>query len=189
VDVKVAIQKRRAYRALVPTNLTPEMLCELGRAAQLAPSCFNKQPWRYVFISEPASLELFHSALPDANSWARDASLIICVISEKSLDCRMKDGREYYQYDAGIASGFIMLRATELGLVAHPMAGYEQSKAKELLEIPPDMSLLNIIAVGKYAGNYKDILNKDDISSEEIRPLRKSLSEFIHMNIYGNPFA
>ncbi|MBE9468451.1 MAG: nitroreductase family protein [Bacteroidetes bacterium] len=188
MDVKLAINKRRAYRALKPFKITVKIIQELSKAAQLAPSCFNKQPWRYVFISDKKCLNDFRVALPDANNWAYDASLIIAVISEASLDCKLKDGREYYLFDTGIASGFMILRATELGLVAHPMAGYDAQKAKELLNIPTNMTLINIIAVSQHAENYKDFLTKEKIESEENRPPRMNLSEFIYINKYGISF-
>ncbi|MDA3887043.1 MAG: nitroreductase family protein [Candidatus Delongbacteria bacterium] len=183
-----ALNSRRAFRALTPFDPTNEIITELAKAAQLAPSCFNKQPWRYVFISDQDSLKEFQSVIPDGNSWVNDSSLIIAVVSEVSLDCKMKDGREYYLFDTGIASGFMMLRATELGLVAHPIAGYDYEKAKELLNIPSEMNLINIIVVGKHNENYKNIFDKEKIESEENRPPRKELSEFAYINKYGNPF-
>ena len=133
MDVKTAIDTRRAYRALMPFEVSSDLIGQLGEAAGLAPSCFNKQPWRFVFIHDQKSLNEFHSVFPENNAWAFNASLIIAVLSEASLDCRMKDGRDYYLFDTGIAGGFIMLRAAELGLVAHPMAGYNRKRQRSSL--------------------------------------------------------
>ena len=184
MDIKQAIERRRAYRALKPFPVTSETVEELGSAAQLAPSCFNKQPWRFVFIYDPKALKEFHSVLPENNSWAHNASLIIAVVTEPSLDCRMKDGREYSFFDTGIACGFLMLRATEMGLVAHPMAGYDQAAAKELLGVPEDMTLINLIAVGAHAENYEELLEGDRLKSEANRPVRKELSEIVSADRY-----
>ncbi len=187
MNVKEAIESRRAYRALETASLDSEAVEELGKAAQLAPSCFNKQPWRFVFISGSQRLEEFHSVLSEQNSWAKNAPLIIAVITEPSLDCRLKDGREYSFFDTGIASGFIMLRATELGLVAHPMAGYNQAEAKAVLGIPEEMTLISLIAVGVHAENYEELLESDSLKAEAERPVRKDLSEFISADQYQAP--
>lgn len=187
MNIKEAIETRRAYRALKSFNVTDETLEALGSAAQMAPSCFNKQPWRFVFIYDEAALKEFHSVLPENNSWAFNASMIIAVITEPSLDCRLKDGREYAFFDTGMASAFIMLRATELGLVAHPMAGYDQAAAKEMLGVPEEMTLINLIAVGAHAENYEELLDEERLKSEANRPPRKDLSEFISKDRYGVP--
>ena len=96
MDVKTAIQARRAYRSLAPVQITKELVEDLASAASLAPSCFNKQPWRFVFVYGREALSQLHPALSKGNEWAREASLIIAVFSKKELDCVMKDGREYY---------------------------------------------------------------------------------------------
>lgn len=186
MNVKDAIEERRAYRALKKTTITQEVIIQLGRAAQLAPSCFNKQPWRYIFIQNEKLLKDFQVVFPVTNSWAFSSSLIIAILSQKSLDCSMKDGREYYLFDTGISTGFILLRATELGLVAHPMAGYDPDKAKSLLGIPQEMKLINIIALGEHDNNYKNLLPEDKISGEENRPERIDFQEFLFVNKYGN---
>jgi nitroreductase len=115
------IQKRRAYRSLVPVEITEEMMGALAESAQLSPSCFNNQPWRYVFVYEKRSLDELYRALSKGNDWARKSSLIIAVFSRAEYDCQIK-GRNYYLFDTGMATAFIILRATELGLVAHPIA-------------------------------------------------------------------
>ncbi|MCF8008335.1 MAG: nitroreductase family protein [Halanaerobiales bacterium] len=50
MDVKEAIEKRRAYRSLEPVKIDKMLIKELSEAASLAPSCFNNQPWKYVFV-------------------------------------------------------------------------------------------------------------------------------------------
>ena len=125
MDVKQAIQTRRAYRSLEPVEITEELVTALAESAQLAPSCFNNQPWRFVFAYDPDILKKLHGAMSKGNRWVEAGSMIIAIFSQKDLDCLIK-GREYYLFDTGMATAFIMLRATELGLVAHPIAGYKE---------------------------------------------------------------
>ncbi len=109
--------------------------------------------------------------------------MIIAVFGKKEDDCDIK-GREYYLFDIGVASGFIQLRATELGLVAHPIAGFREGKVKEILEIPEEMKVITLICVGKKSNSLNEVLSEKQVAWENDRPERKSLEEFVYMNRY-----
>jgi nitroreductase len=184
MDVKDAIQKRRAYRSLEPVDITEEIITELAKAVQLSPSCFNNQPWRFVFVYDNDMLIKMHDALSRGNVWAHAASLIIAVFGKIEDDCDIK-GREYYLFDIGMASAFIQLRATELGLVAHPIAGFSEDKVKEILGIPEDMKVITLINVGKKAEAISEVLSEKQVASEKERPERKPIEEFVFRNRYA----
>ncbi len=176
------IEKRRAYRSLDPVEISDETVRDLARCARLAPSCFNKQPWRYVFARGEA-LERLKESLNKGNAWATRASMIIAVVSRADLDCQVK-GRDYYLFDTGMATAFLILRATELGLVAHPIAGYDEEKAKEVLGVPDDMTVITLVNVGLHSDTINDLLSEDQAESEKERPERKPLEEFAFMDAY-----
>ena len=181
MDVKQAIDERRAYRSLDPVEITRELIDDLAGSAQLSASCFNNQPWRYVFVHDPEVLGELQGALSRGNDWAKAASMIIAVFTKKDLDCLIK-GREYYLFDTGMATAFIILRATELGLVAHPIAGYNEQKAKEVLGIPDDMTLIALVIVGKHSETISPILSEKQVGWERQRPKRLPLEDFVHLN-------
>lgn len=185
MDVYHAIQNRRAFRALKPTAVSPELIEDLANSARLAPSCFNNQPWNFVFVSEPQQLVEMREALSEGNNWAYDASMIIAVFGKKEDDCIIRD-RIYYQFDCGLAAGFLILRATELGLVAHPIAGFSPKKTREILGIPEEYKVITLILVGKKSLELNSILSEEQAVWEKRRPRRKKLDEFVHINIYGS---
>jgi len=184
MDVKTAIQTRRAYRSLAPVQITKELVEDLAAAASLAPSCFNKQPWRFVFAYSPETLQKLKAAFSPGNGWCQDASLVIAVFSKKELDCLMKDGREYYLFDTGMGVMSLILRATELGLVAHPIAGYDPQKVKEVLGIPDEMTVITLINVAKQADQISPRLTPDQAKGEPNRPSRRPLNEFAFTDRY-----
>ena len=91
MDVKEAINKRRAYRSLVPVEIKSDLIKDLAESARLSPSCFNNQPWRFIFVRDPGVLASMHEALSSGNKWAYDASMIIVVFSRKEDDCMKSD--------------------------------------------------------------------------------------------------
>lgn len=186
MDIKQAIHQRRAYRSLDTVPITEELIKDLATSAQLAPSCFNNQPWRFVFVYDPEMLQQMHAALNRGNVWAQAASLIIVVYSNKELDCQIR-GRDYYLFDTGMATAFIILRATELGLVAHPIAGYKEHMVKEILGIPDEMTAITLVIVGKHSDEISPVLSEKQVGWEKERPERLPLEEFAYMNHYIEP--
>lgn len=176
MDVKKAIEQRRAYRSLESCEISDEMVRDLINSASLAPSCFNKQPWRFVCVQSSKKLTEVFESLPTGNHWATKASMVVAVYSQKKLDCVIGE-REYYLFDTGMAVAFMILRATELGLVAHPIAGYDNEKAKQILGIEKDLNLIALLIIGRHADSINEELSDKQKKDEVERPKRKSLEE------------
>jgi len=183
MDVKEAIEERRAYRSLEPVKITEELVADLAKSASLSASCFNKQPWRFVFVYDKDVLEQLFSAMSEGNEWTQHASMIIAVFSKKDFDCVIKE-REYYLFDIGMATALMILRATELGEVAHPIAGYDEDKAKKILGIPEGMRLITLVIVGKHSKKISSVLSDKQVEWEKNRPERLPLEKFAYMNRY-----
>ena len=185
MDVSQAIESRRAYRSLEHFEITEEYIKDLAKAVQLTPSCFNNQPWRFVFCYDPPILEKVKAeALSSGNAWAHNASMIIGVFSKKEDDCIIKE-REYFLFDTGMATAFLILQATELGLVCHPIAGYNPEVAKKLWNIPEEMSLITLLIVGRKSQKIDPILSEKQIASEHKRPTRLPINSIVFRNQYS----
>jgi len=122
-------------------------------------------------------------ALSSGNKWAHSASMIIAVFSKKEDDCIIKN-REYHQFDCGIAVGFLLLRATELGLVAHPIAGFSPKKTREILRIPEEYQVITLIIVGKHSKDISVNLSDKQREAEKARPIRTLFEEFSFLDNY-----
>lgn len=183
MDVKEAVEKRRTYRSLEPIKITEELIFDLAKCAQITASCFNNQPWQFVFVYDPLVLEKMHIVFSQGNEWAYNASMIIVVIGKKEDDCVIHD-RVYYRFDIGMAVEAMILRATELGLVAHPIAGYSPRKTRRILGIPDDLDVITLIIVGKHSNKISSVLSEKQVEAEKQRPKRKPLKDFVHINKY-----
>ncbi len=175
MEVMDAIRARRSYRSLAPSDAGPWLADELATAASLAPSCFNRQPWRFVFVSGDALQGVF-AALSRGNEWFRAASMVAGVYTRRDLDC-VAGRREYYLFDTGMAVGMMLLRATELGLVAHPIAGFDEEAASRALGLPEDALLITLVALGRRADTISTALSGHQIEAERERPPRLPLDE------------
>ena len=146
------LESRHATRAILPEKLPEEVVGELVEAARLCPSCFNHQPWRFLFLESPEALEKGHRVLAPGNAlWATRAPLLVIGYSRKEEDCAMPDGRLYHQFDLGMSALCLMLAATDRDLVARPMAGFDPAKVRAEFGLEPADEPLVVIAVGRFS--------------------------------------
>ncbi|MFH1447509.1 MAG: nitroreductase family protein [Candidatus Micrarchaeota archaeon] len=183
MELEKTIQERRSYRSLEPAEITNELVRELASAASLAPSCYNNQPWRFVFIYDAEMLGKIRETLSKGNEWARKGSMIIAVIGKKEDDCVIGE-RTYYQFDIGMATGFLLLKATELGLVAHPIAGYSPKKVRVVLGVPGEFEVITLLIVGKKHEGLEG-LSEQQVENEKTRPERLCFEKFAYLNRMG----
>ncbi len=183
MSVKETIEKRRAYRSLEPVEITRDIVNDLAEVTKIAPSCGNKQPWRYIFVYDKNVLNELFTVLSEGNKWVEKASMIIGVFSKPKNDCMIGE-RFYYLFDTGMATAFLILRATELGLVAHPIAGFDETSAKKILEVPNAMRLITLIIIGKHSKNVNPVLSESMKLGEKQRPPRKAIEDFIYIDKY-----
>lgn len=161
--------------------ITDELIRDLAHAASLSASCFNNQPWRYVFVRDPQVLTNVCTAMAKGNQWTERASMIIAVCSRPELDCLIKD-RVFNWFDTGMATALLILRATELGLVAHPIAGFRPLEVKPMLGIPDDMQLLTLVIVGKHTSVPDPVLSEKQLHDEVERPARLPLERIAYVD-------
>jgi nitroreductase len=186
MNVTDAIHARRAYRSLEPAEMTRELVEDLATHAGLSASCNNNQPWRFVFVYEKEALRRMWAALSKGNKWVELASMIVAVFTKPDDDCRIRE-REYNMFDTGMASALLILRATELGLVAHPIAGFSPDKVREALGIPAEYTVVTLINVGRKAAEIHPYLSEKQAEIERERPARKQLREYAFHNAYAPP--
>src|SRR6056297_253951 len=171
------IEKRRAYRGISDRPIDEDVQKRLLTAATYAPSCFNRQPWRFVVArSEEARAKVRH-ALSDGNYWAKRAPMFILVVTRPDLDCSLKDRREYALFDVGQSVMSLQYQAFHEGLVAHPIAGFDDGELKQNFEIPDDFILINVLIVA-HPGDGS-LLSDSHRESEKSERIRKPEEETI----------
>lgn len=187
MEVAEAIRIRRARRVLSDKPLESEKVDALVEAMRLSASCFNNQPWRVTLCMGAEALPAIKTSLSKGNVWATRAPLIMVISARPPDDCQLGDKRDYFLFSSGLAVGQMELRATELGLVCHPIAGYDPVKAKQLLGIPEDYIVITLVIVG-YPSTDSSLLSDKQKAQELARPERKPIGENFFLDKWGNPY-
>lgn len=188
MDVVEAVRTRRARRNLSDRVVEEEKVSALVEAARLSASCFNNQPWRLVFCTGKDALGAVKGSLSKGNAWATRAPMIIAVAARPQDDCQLSDHRDYFLFDCGLAIGQLELAATALGLIAHPIAGYDPMKVKAALGIPGDHTVITLVICG-YPGTDDSLLSDKQREAEKARPERKPAGDNIFLDGWGRPFG
>jgi nitroreductase len=169
------IVARRARRAMAFRAVDDGVVERILRAATLAPSCSNNQPWRLVAVTGASELERLREALSRGNAWAKRSPCVIVVATKPDLDCRLEDRRDYALFDVGLAVGNLMIQATREGLYAHPIAGYRPEVVKQALGIPGEYVVVALVIVG-HPGDEAELSEKQRASEHDER-LRKPMAD------------
>jgi len=163
LDVKEVIEKRRSMRKFQEGSISEEQLKVLMKAAQLAPSASNRQPYKFIIVKDN---ELKKSLQRKASMqrFVGKAAVIFVGIGDLEHE-------KWYKVDIAIAIQQIFLQAVELGLGACWIGAFEEEKVKEVLKIPQNMQVVAFLPVG--------IPDQDPPA----RP-RKSLDELFSIDYY-----
>lgn len=163
--------ERWSPRAFSSEEISEENIKTLFEAARWAPSCFNEQPWRFVYARRQDDLKRFRSTLGEGNQiWANRAPLLVLVFSKKHFTQNGKLNR-WSAFDTGAAWMSLALQANQLGLYSHAMGGFDADKALELTGLDPDeYSSVCAVAVGKLddVNELPDALRERESPSDRI---------------------
>lgn len=147
MDAIEAINKRRSIRKYTTQQVPREVVEELIRAAMMAPSAGNEQPWHFVIITDRAVLDRIMTIHPHAAmlKYAQTAVLICC-------DPSREKHKGYWVQDCSAATQNLLLAATAKGLGTvwlgvHPR---EERVAglRNMLHLPEQIIPFSLIPIG-----------------------------------------
>lgn len=171
------ILNRWSPRSMTGEELDDDTVMSLFEAARWAPSSYNNQPWRFVYAKRntPNWAKLFDLLVEPNKVWAKDAALLVVVVSSKNFEYNGKFSITH-QYDAGSAWENLALEASSRELVAHGMQGFDYERARADLDIPDSFDVMAMIAIGKRGP--KENLPKE-LQDKEFPNDRKTLKEIV----------
>lgn len=180
------IRKRCSLRAHISDRpVEPDKIRRVLEAACLAPSARNSQPWRFIVVQGQEAVESLARTAFLGPAQAIGQAPVIIVVCARPGDDVIHDGKEYHLFDVGLAVENMLLAATDLGLVTHPMASFNEAEMKRQLHIPEDYRVV-IVTPLAYAleGSYEQAA-ADRLGQRT----RKSLGEVAYAGRWGEPIS
>jgi nitroreductase len=146
MNVFEAIKQRRSIRSFADKSIEEDKILRVLEAGRLAPSAKNLQEWRYVIVKDK---DLRKKVAVAANNqyFIAEAPVIIvgcATMADYVLTC----GQPAHSIDLAISMDHMTLQAVEEGLGTCWIGAFKEDEVKKLLNIPPEMRVVEIMPLG-----------------------------------------
>lgn len=143
---------RWSPRAMTGEAIDQETLETVLEAARWAPSAYNEQPWRFIYAHRDSpEWEALNNLLVEFNQeWCKNAAALVLICSTKTFKRNDKPSPTH-SFDTGAAWMSLALQGASMGLVVHGMSGFDFDKARADLNIPENVQVEAMCAIGVLA--------------------------------------
>ena len=169
------LRKRRSIRRFQARSIEQDKVDYLIEAALRAPSSRSLNPWQFVVVEDPETLDLLSRAKPHGSGFLKDAPLAIVV-------CADPQKCDVWVEDCSIAAIHIHLAAADSGLGScwiqirlrqHESGTTASAYVADLLGLDEEMEVEAIIAVG-YPDEQKDGHAGENLLFDRVRKFPSS---------------
>ena len=166
------IQARRSIRRFKPDPVPDEHIRLLLEAARWAPSAGNIQPWEFIVVKDPKTIDLLKKFSP---GFIGRSPLVIAVCSNRARAAKA-GGRLAAEYtsivDCAMATQNMLLEAQALGLGSCVIKSFASAAIREILKVPEGVEVELLVAIG-----YPD--------EKPEPPPKLPIEKITHLNVYG----
>lgn len=129
--------------------ISEEQIKALVQSARWSPSCYNDQPWNFIFCDRFTSPEAYVKVLDSiyGQDWIENVPLFVIAVVRSDFTYNGKFN-EWAEYDTGAAALAMSLQAVDMGLMAHQIGGFDGDLVQQAFQIPEGFYPLTIIAIG-----------------------------------------
>jgi nitroreductase len=147
MDFYEVVKMRRSFRVYKSDIPEKEKVDRILNTARLAPTWANMQGVHYVVVQEPENVKAVWKAVGQQQKFAEAPMFIVGAISEKGSGMN-SNGEKYYGVDFGICFEHLILAATAEGLATCWIGWFNESKVKEILNVPDEYKVMGLTPLG-----------------------------------------
>jgi nitroreductase len=147
------VSKRRSIRRYKDIEIPDEHISQMLETARLAPSTNNTQPWRFVVVKDPKTIELL-SLVAGRQKFIADAKAVIIALANRASSCCPGNPSMWHVLDTMIATEHVVLAATALGYGSCWVAMLDSrnsqniAQVKQALRIPDEAEIVALVTLG-----------------------------------------
>ncbi len=141
------ILKRRSIRAYKPDPVEPEKLSRIMEAGRAAPTSRNAQEWKILLVEDKDLRNRLVEAASPHQQFLKQAPFILagCGLNTEYI---MRCGHPGYIIDVSIVLDHISLQAAREGLGTCWIGSFYEDKAREVLQIPDHIRIVQLMSLG-----------------------------------------
>lgn len=144
MDFLTLASKRFSIRKYKDTPIEKEKPEKILKAAEVAPTAVNGQPYHLIVAQSDEAIEKIGKA---AKIYGAKTAIIVCADKNKAW-VRPYDGMQTTDIDAAIVTDHMMLEATDLGVGSLWICMFDPKVIREEFNIPENLIPVNILALG-----------------------------------------
>jgi nitroreductase len=145
-DVLEALRARRSVRKYRDEPVAEDVLRRILEAARIAPSARNIQEWRFVVVRDADTRRRLVPAAR-GQAFVGQAPVVIAACATVT-DYVMRCGQHAYPIDVAIAIDHMTIQATAEGLGTCWIGAFFEDQMREILGIPPDVRIVELLCLG-----------------------------------------
>lgn len=169
MEVYEAVKTVLAVRRYEEKPIPPELVAQIVEAGRLTASSMNRQPWHFIVVEEPETLQQMGN-LARTGPYIADAPLAIAVAIEKESP--------YGVSDASRAIQSMVLTAWGAGVGSNWVGFKNLGDVGALLDVPESFEVLAVLSLGYPTRDLG-----------QGKKQRKPLAEVASRERFGQPFA
>ncbi|MGM0509732.1 MAG: nitroreductase family protein [Thermoplasmatota archaeon] len=151
-----AIENRRSIRKFKDKEVPHEVLKRCVNAARLSPNGANRQPLRFITITEKLDEIFEHTNWAGYLEWDPDEDQM-----PRAYVAVLKKSETGSDIDVGIASQSICLTAYNQGVDSCMLGAIDRKALTDILPVPEDCELKLLIALG-YGDEVSEVVERSD---------------------------
>ena len=140
------IARRASVRSFTGEPLTDDQINRILEAARRAPSAKNRQPWRFIVITDPSRRQQIQDAA-FGQEYVGQAPVVVAACTT-NIEYKMPNGQLSYPVDLSMACGFMLLQVVHENLGACVVTTFREEDVKALLSVPYSMRVVMLVAIG-----------------------------------------
>lgn len=173
MDAYLAIVGKREVRRYQDRPVPEAVLTQILEAGRASGSSRNRQPWRFVVLTDRARLqEASRFMARPANVSDCAAAIVVAVTDTRAA------------FDAGRAAQNMMLAAWTLGVGTCPNTPMDAAGLRTALGLPPEMVVPTVLSLGYPAPGERRPRHRADPAGVLRRINRLPLAALVHRDRY-----
>lgn len=172
VDFYEVIRTRRSVRSYKKDLIPEETLNRVLKATQIAPSGSNRQPWKFILVTDDSLKQSMVQACNDQKFIAEAPVIVVACGQKLALNRGGYMGEMSTLLDVSIAFTHLILAARAESLGTCWIGAFKNDEIKKLLGIPESFEVIAITPLGyptddtafKISANRKSV---DEIVSKD----------------------
>ncbi len=173
MDAYLAVVGKREVRHYQTHPIPEDDLTKILEAGRASGSSRNRQPWRFVAVTDPARLRALSATVSRPSNVIECAAAVVVALTNARA-----------AFDAGRAAQNMMVAAWTLGIGSCPNTPMDEATLKNTLGMPDDLAVPTVLSFGYPAAGEPQPRQKADPMRVLARINRLPFAAIVHRDTY-----